>query len=317
MGMSNVIQPQINCTTAREFLDTLSPLGDLFGNLPDSEKWIFRGQGVDLPLIPSAFRNDGKFANLTHRDVSKRDERLRAERDMLIDFFDIADKRGLVLPDDSQQLRLLLETLRSDRGDHLVAQNDEDWRTVNKTLSLTALAQHYGVPTRLLDWTRQAFIAAFFAAEDAWNRLNTNRPTEIVVWAFYFPLLGKHDVIARLTDPIQIVTAPSATNRNLQAQQGVFTLLNLIYFDELSYPGMEQFLEERSSYVTNPAESPSAWLVTNSRMRKFMLPSSEALSLLKLLAKLDITSSSVYPGYERIVNELKLRVDCERSKVSS
>src|SRR5690242_18327949 len=105
MAMSHVIQPQINCTTAREFLDALSPVGDFFGDLPDSEKWIFRGQGVDLPLIPSAFRGDGKFVSLTHRDVSNRAERLLAERDMLIDFFDIVDTRGLVLPDDSQQLR--------------------------------------------------------------------------------------------------------------------------------------------------------------------------------------------------------------------
>lgn len=317
MGMSDVIQPQINCTTAREFLDALSPIGEFFGDLRDSEKWIFRGQGVDLPLIPSAFRNDGKFASLTQRNINSRDERLLAERDMLIDFFDIADKRGLVLPDDSQRLRSLLETFRSDRGDHLVAQNDEDWRTVNQTLSLTALAQHYGVPTRLLDWTRRALIAAFFAAEDAWNRANMNKPASIIVWAFYFPFFGKHDVLARLTDPIQIVTAPSATNKNLQAQQGVFTLLNTIYFDELSYPCMEQFLQERASYVTDPAESSVGWLMTNCRLRKFTLPSSESLPLLKLLSKLDVTPSSIYPGYERIVNELKLRVDYDRSKTFS
>ena len=315
--MSNVIQPQINCTTAREFLDALSPVGEFFGDLPDSEKWIFRGQGVDLPLIPSAFRNDGKFAGLTHRDVNNHQERLLAERDMLIDFFDIADKRGLILPDDSQKLRSMLETFRSERGDHLVAENYEGWRTVYQTLSLTALAQHYGIPTRLLDWTRRSFTGAFFAAEDAWNRLNTNRPAEIVVWAFFFPLLGKHDELSRLTDHIQVVTAPSATNRNLQAQQGVFTLLNPIYLDESDYPGMAQFLEERESYVKDPGESPFAWLVTNCRLQKFTLPSSESLSLLKLLSKLDVTPSSIYPGYERIVNELKLRVDCDRSKTSS
>lgn len=268
-----------------------------------------------MPLIPSAFRNDGKFVRLTHRDLHNHDERLLAERDMLIDFFDIADKRGLVLPDDSQKMRLLLETFRSDRGDHLVAQNIEGWRTVYQTLSLTALAQHYGVPTRLLDWTRRAFIAAFFVAEDAWNRLNPNMPTEIVVWAFYFPLLGKHDELARFTDPIQVVTAPSATNRNLQAQQGIFTLLNPIYLDESSYPGMAEFLKERESYVKDPAESPLSWLVTNCRLQKFTLPSSEALSLLKLLARLDVTPSSVYPGYERIVNELRLRVEWCRSNV--
>ena len=31
------------------------------------------------------------------------------------------------------------------------------------------------------------------------------------MWTFYFPLLGKHDALARFTNHIQIVTAPVAT----------------------------------------------------------------------------------------------------------
>jgi FRG domain len=305
--MSQVLQPQINCASPNEFLESLSPLGPFFKDVEPGETWLFRGQGSNWPLIPSALRDDGRLAALTQRDIRDYDERLRAERDVLIDFFEVADKRGLILPDDSQELRSRLETLRSARGDRFITYDSEGWGTPGHLLSLAALAQHYGVPTRLLDWTRTSVTAAFFAAEDALKNPSTG---PLVVWAFYFPLFGKHDDFSRGTDRLRVVTAPSATNANLQAQQGAFTLLNPLYLEEREPPfmSMERMLEERETLVTDPDKYESEWLVINCKLRKFTLPASEALNLLHLLAKLDITPSFIYPGYASILNELKLRV---------
>ena len=304
--MPHVIQTQVDCNTAQEFLDALSPIGSIFRNVKLDAPWLFRGQGQDYPLLPSALRKTSKLVLLTHRDISDHSERRRAEQDIVIRFFEIADKRGLILPDDSQQLRSALETLRSSNY-HVVAY---EWDVGNVALSLIALAQHYGVPTRLLDWTRQAFIAAFFAAEDALNPADNLDPSSrLVVWALYFPELGKHSAMHKVNDPIRIVTAPSATNPNLKAQQGVFTLLHhhhAMDFARGTAIPMEQMLEDLARKA-EPEKDAADALVVNCKLQKFTLPVSEARELLYFLAKLDITPSAVYPGYHSIIRDLQMQ----------
>lgn len=302
----NIVQSPMNFSSADEFLQTLSPLGAYFKDNKLSETWLFRGQGQDFPLIPSAFRSNDNLAHLVNREIIDYKQRRLAERDVLTRFFDVADKRGLILPDDSQQLRASLETLRSERGESFVGKYlYEGWQTDLTALSLTALAQHYGIPTRLLDWTRQALIAAFFAAEDALKHSKEYESSScLVVWAFFFPTLGKHDALNQENDPIRIVTAPSATNPNLKAQQGVFTLVNHFYTKETegSYLPMDKVLEEIGN---KPEAEKYHKIIVDCKLQKFTLPVSEASSLLYFLAKLDITPSFIYPGFQSIIRDIE------------
>jgi hypothetical protein len=308
--MARVIQTQVVCSSAKDFLEALSPLGPYFRKVSFTEPWMFRGQGQDYPLIPSAFRIGGdkdRLAKLTNRDVSDFEQRLLAERDVLIQFFNIADKRGLILPDDSQELRSKLETLSSEWGDAPAVDWGERLERATAALSLTALAQHYGIPTRLLDWTRQSHIAAFFAAEDARNHTNYKPSSRLVVWAFYFPLLGKHDARYQQTAPVRIVTAPTATNPNLKAQQGIFTLQHPHNTKEAQgeYLSVEQMLKDVAKNA-DPTQSDADKLIVGCKLRKFTLPVSQCDALLTLLAKLDITPSSIYPGYHSIIRDIEM-----------
>src|SRR5689334_22784009 len=107
----SIIQRQVNCATAKEFIEALSPVGPYFMDAKRSDGWLFRGQGKDRPLIPSVFRKDSAGNYLWNRnlhvgrDLTDFGQFLLAERDIILRFFQIADSRGLVLPDDSQELR--------------------------------------------------------------------------------------------------------------------------------------------------------------------------------------------------------------------
>src|SRR5262245_20364325 len=114
----HIIQPQVDCSTAQEFLNAISPLGSYFEGRKLIAPWLFRGQGADRSLIPSLFRTDLKSKErlrlLTNRNTQEYEEIRLVERDLITQFFEIADKRGLILPDDSQDLRIFFEKLKSD-----------------------------------------------------------------------------------------------------------------------------------------------------------------------------------------------------------
>jgi hypothetical protein len=81
----------------------------------------------------------------------------------------------LPLPEDSQQLRKELVILSGVDASTEFAKRLSDGTAMwppDQLLSLLALAQHHGLPTRLMDWSVNAYIAAYFAASKAatWKR---------------------------------------------------------------------------------------------------------------------------------------------------
>ena len=108
-----IVESPIECNSAQEFIDAISPLGSHFRQYPPKAPFLFRGHGKDsYKLVASALRSDRPLSKLTKYQCDSYEAQVLAEKGALIEFFMLADKRGLTLPDDSQQLRRLNDSFR-------------------------------------------------------------------------------------------------------------------------------------------------------------------------------------------------------------
>lgn len=118
-------------TDIREFLHAaLAPKTGRVGVFGMNAPTLYRGQPVAEPLLPGLFRSDNPC---DRKDPSWIRAAVRKEQQLLTRF---RNDSPYLLPS--------------------VPNNNWDW---------LSLAQHFGLPTRLLDWTANPLTALFFAVE--------------------------------------------------------------------------------------------------------------------------------------------------------
>jgi hypothetical protein len=194
--------------------------------------WIFRGQRkATWDLQASALRTEPP----PFKDFPNVDPLLLAnyigtpaqklEMYHVNSFIGLADDLGHHIPGDHPQLR----DPRPRLGTMSVGTHLPDIFPPSKLLDMFALAQHYGIPTRLLDWTVKPLIAAYFAAIKIPFPALEDTP-RFAVWALERDVVnrcvGCETWLAPREDSIvAFLSAPAATNPNLAAQGGLFTLV--------------------------------------------------------------------------------------------
>ena len=189
----------------------------------------------------------------------------------------------------------------------------------HNALEWLAIIQHYGGPTRLLDFTRFFYVAVFFAMEAA--------KSDAAVWCLNTDLLretskqllsciGEDFEPARVCDriindgidiPATINIEPYRLNERLIAQQGLFVMpcslnsdVETCLFNTIND---EPVLVKRSEYDMAHLELGSFAAV--GKVLKILLPKAIHNDARKTLRSMNIDAASLFPGLDGFARSLR------------
>lgn len=315
--------PTDSYSTAREFVGALQLSDHWVQKARWSSPWVFRGQqDASWSLTPSAWRSGSTPAlrrldalraeilarsgvgvasaiNARHgaegangQQVAHAYAQALAEFSLILEFVETADALGHSVPGMDQYKRLKNHDWFPDLGSY------PNLRLLPEPNAATALAQHHGIPTRCLDWSRNPFVAAFFAAHGIEQAAENQ---EIAVWAVRPDQLYWHTERTASPENYQrylVHEAPRGENEFLQAQDALFlhpVTACAHYSKHGAWPKLEDLALQVGAYYSAPV------------IRKLTLPASQVGELLRLLWLQGVSKAHLMPTYDNVTSGLVLK----------
>ncbi|MET3433555.1 hypothetical protein ABIC71_003057 [Herbaspirillum seropedicae] len=257
----------VDCETLDEFWSEISPIGKRFGR----QNFIFRGQpNATWQLVPSIYRRQiiQKYKRGMSATLADHPGQAFFEWMILNSFVRYCDGACLAIPGESQEFRDYFDAEGLSRH----GRDSNGWPE-KVAWPLIAMAQHHGIPTRLLDWTKNPLIAAYFAAASGLTE-EYNDEDRIAVFAL-------DPVAVRLVNGLKMIRVPGRTSANLSAQNGLFILVENSGFRAVEF---------------TPDVSLESKLTIPGLLQKITLPKSQVGHLLQRCNVFGISAASIYPG---------------------
>ena len=283
--MENVIK-EIQFKNFDSFLKSISYGGEIYKIIyPD---FIFRGESSDkFKLIPSALRKENKDKVMQLGNCRGHDNqmmRILAEYNIIRKFYYSCDDANLYVPN----CRIRKYPIDDVSG----FLNHETWLPED-LYEITGLAQHYGLPTRLLDWSKDIYVSLYFACLGVMNEIKKEKrinDDHIVLWALNAKKIEVDKSIGKVI-PLKFIKPSYHGNPNLGAQKGLFTLWEFVSEEERKN---EVKVTPLDTFLINKAIDDQILLY------KLTLPTNFVLSLYVMLRNLGYGASRIFPGYNGV-----------------
>jgi len=288
------------------FHQFLAELEELTSGYP--KLYIFRGQPkAEYHLEPAALRHPGKgqLESLVHAIEEGRTElyeksftehnycRDRMNRSMRL--FDVmAERQGLDMPSVMSEGTLMVDALSYFMHVPSVDDGENGNHTTHGSyLRLAAIAQHYGFPTLLLDWSLDPLCALYFATQRSLEAL-AGKDKKYKLEEGRFSVWCLRADIFKDEPGLSVYSYNHHTNRNQIAQRGVFTYVyRKDLDDEKTVLELVDGLDVDKMNINGPV------------LYKFNIPYKDVLEAMDYLKRMFKTSDTFFPGYEGIVRAMK------------
>jgi hypothetical protein len=207
-----------------------------FGSIPTPlptiyDEVVFRGQAdSSWTLTPSLFR-DKRMHHISSPENIVREEYLN-----LIEFQKLCDQAGVQIPGDSFSRRnSQLTVLQHFDFNHM----DEFWNI--EFIEVATFAQHFGLETSLLDWSRNILTACYFSSMGAMTEKNKfqNNSGTFSIW-----VLNNTHLDNKI---IKVIEPPKSINNHISHQNGLLTLSRI-------YPEISNLINPANGIQTEPKD---------------------------------------------------------------
>ena len=274
--------PEVRLDTASELCDQLSPIKRQSN---PNNRIIYRGHADAKWEIKPTFLRQESLQLLQEWSAHP----LTCEHLAWIEFQKLryfvhcCDQAGVEVPNDSLKLRDTVFSNNNFREHH---EFPSTWPS-DEFLEIMAFGRLHGLATRLLDWSTNPYVAAYFAASEAlFSQGDWVSGQRIAIYELDF---GPADTT--YLGGVRLLQIRGSISPNVVAQQGMFTV-----HPSVGKRGEMAEVKSLENYLPPPPETP---------IKMFTIPVCQVPELYKLCNTLSYNAARLYPGPEGAVRTLQ------------